>query len=51
MAKQNSGNSFSVFILDDDDWYRDLLGHVAGLNAEYTVKKFSRGKRPDKSVA
>lgn len=42
MAKQNNG-SFSVFILDDDEWYRDLLAHVAALNSEYIVKKFSRG--------
>ena len=43
MAKQNSSNGFSVFILDDDDWYRDLLAYVASLNSEYTVRKFSRG--------
>src|ERR1051325_11048524 len=43
MAKQDSRNGFTVFILEDDDWYRDLLAYVAALNPEFIVKKFSRG--------
>lgn len=45
MEKQNSGsNGFTVFVLEDDDWYRDLLSYVILLNPEYNIKKFSQGK-------
>ncbi|HYV92817.1 MAG TPA: sigma-54 dependent transcriptional regulator [Chitinophagales bacterium] len=49
MAKQNS-NGFTVFILEDDDWYRDLLAYVAALNPEFIVKKFSRGSELIKNL-
>lgn len=45
MAKLNSTQKgFTVFVLEDDDWYRDLLGHVISMNPEFSVKKFSTGK-------
>jgi DNA-binding NtrC family response regulator len=44
MARRyNTEKSFTVFVVEDDDWYRDLLGYVISLNPEYTVKKISRG--------
>ncbi len=43
MAKQGNSTDFLIFILEDDDWYRDLLSYVASLNPEYTVKKFTTG--------
>src|SRR4051812_33182650 len=43
MAKQNNISAFSIFILEDDDWYRDLLSYVISLNPEYSLKKFSSG--------
>jgi len=50
MAKQNSSNGFTVFILEDDDWYRDLLAYVAALNPEFIVKKFSHGSELIKAL-
>ncbi len=50
MAKQTNGAGFLIFILEDDDWYRDLLSYVAALNPEYTVKKFTTGKELLKSL-
>ncbi len=45
MAKQKETTSdFTVFVLDDDNWYRDLLAYVVTINPEFAVKKFSTGK-------
>ncbi len=41
MAKKTN---FLVHIVEDDDWYRDFLGHVISLNPEYEVKKFATAK-------
>jgi DNA-binding NtrC family response regulator len=41
--KDNAGTGFTVFIVEDDDWYRDLLSYVISLNPEYRLKKFSKG--------
>ena len=42
--RNNRSGDFTVFVLEDDDWYRDLLNYVISLNPEYGVKKFSTGK-------
>jgi DNA-binding NtrC family response regulator len=45
MEKQNSRSTgFTIFVLEDDDWYRDLLSYIISLNPEYDIKKFSQGK-------
>jgi len=44
MARKDPNNSeFTVFVVEDDDWYRDLLSYVVSLNPEYQLKKFSSG--------
>ncbi len=32
---------FKVFVVEDDEWYRELLAHTLSLNPDITVKKFS----------
>jgi DNA-binding NtrC family response regulator len=41
--KDQSKSDFAVFIVEDDDWYSDLLSYVVSLNPEYRVKRFGRG--------
>ncbi len=41
---------FTVFVLDDDDWYRDLLAYIVTLNPDFAVKKFSNGNDLLKSL-
>lgn len=41
--KDQSKGDFTVFIVEDDEWYSDLLSYVVSLNPEYRVKRFSRG--------
>lgn len=41
--KDQSKADFTVFIVEDDEWYSDLLSYVVSLNPEYRVKRFSRG--------
>lgn len=36
--------SFKIFILEDDDWYREFLAYVASLNPDFEVKQFATGK-------
>jgi two-component system, NtrC family, response regulator AtoC len=35
---------FKIFIVEDDDWYRELLVHMASLNPDFEVKSFSTAK-------
>ncbi len=35
---------FKIHIVEDDDWYRELLVHMASLNPEFEVKSFSTAK-------
>lgn len=41
--KDQSKADFTVFIVEDDEWYSDLLSYVVSLNPEYRVKRFGRG--------
>ncbi len=41
--KDQSKSDFTVFIVEDDEWYSDLLSYVVSLNPEYRVKRFGRG--------
>ncbi len=35
---------FKIFIVEDDEWYRELLVHVASLNPDFEVKSFSNAR-------
>ena len=35
-----SNKVFTVFVLEDDEWYNKLLVHSISLNPEYQVKNF-----------
>src|ERR1041385_2374492 len=37
-------NKFKVYIVEDDNWYRELLVHMATLNPDFEVKSFSNAK-------
>jgi len=37
-------NSFKVFIVEDDDWYRRMLEHHIGMNPDNDVESFATGK-------
>src|ERR1700741_3576854 len=41
MAKDQK---FKIYIVEDDDWYRELLVHMASLNPDFEVKSFSCAK-------
>lgn len=32
---------FKIFIVEDDDWYRELLVHMASMNPDFEVRSFS----------
>jgi DNA-binding NtrC family response regulator len=36
--------AFSIFIVEDDPWYSEILGYHLGLNPDYKVSKFENGK-------
>ena len=36
-------NSYSIFVVDDDDWYRKLLVYTLELNPDFKVKAFEDG--------
>jgi DNA-binding NtrC family response regulator len=42
MATHN--NSFKIFIVEDDTWYRNFLSYSVGLNPDYVVESFADGK-------
>ena len=35
---------FQIFIVEDDDWYSEILGYHLSLNPDYGVTRFSSGK-------
>ena len=35
---------FRIFVVEDDEWYRELLGYNLELNPDYEVTKFEDGK-------
>ncbi|MEO9869849.1 sigma-54-dependent transcriptional regulator [Ekhidna sp.] len=39
-----SNQSFKVFVVEDDEWYRKLLTHTLSLNPDYVVKAFPDGQ-------
>lgn len=39
-----SDQSFKIFVVEDDDWYRKLLVHTLELNPDHTVKSFPDGE-------
>lgn len=48
-----SEKPFTVFVVEDDDWYRKLLNHTLTLNPDYHVQVFENGaafleKLPDR---
>lgn len=36
--------SFKIFVVEDDDWYRKLLVHTLELNPDHSVKAFADGE-------
>ncbi|MEQ6166912.1 MULTISPECIES: sigma-54 dependent transcriptional regulator [unclassified Ekhidna] len=39
-----SDQSFKIFVVEDDDWYRKLLVHTLELNPDHSVKPFADGE-------
>jgi two-component system, NtrC family, response regulator AtoC len=39
-----AGNSFKIFVVEDNDWYNRLLVHTLSLNPDYEVVGFFNGK-------
>ncbi|SNT17015.1 DNA-binding transcriptional response regulator, NtrC family, contains REC, AAA-type ATPase, and a Fis-type DNA-binding domains [Ekhidna lutea] len=39
-----SEQSFQIFVVEDDDWYRKLLVHTLSLNPDHSVKAFADGE-------
>ncbi|MEQ9467814.1 MAG: sigma-54 dependent transcriptional regulator [Ekhidna sp.] len=39
-----SQQSFKIFVVEDDDWYRKLLVHTLSLNPDHSVKAFPNGE-------
>lgn len=35
---------FRIFIVEDDEWYREFLGHTLSLDPDFEIKKFGTGK-------
>ncbi|MDF2447808.1 MAG: regulator [Bacteroidota bacterium] len=42
--------TFTVFVLEDDEWYNKLLAHTISLNPDYLVKSFFSAKDLFKSI-
>ncbi|MBL7931112.1 MAG: sigma-54-dependent Fis family transcriptional regulator [Bacteroidia bacterium] len=40
-----SEKGFTIFVLEDDEWYNKLLVHSISLNPEYLVKSFSSAEK------
>ncbi|KYG77720.1 MULTISPECIES: sigma-54-dependent transcriptional regulator [Roseivirga] len=38
-----TSNSYTIFVVDDDDWYRKLLVYTLELNPDFNVKAFEDG--------
>lgn len=39
-----AGNSFTIFIVEDDIWYAEILAYHLQLNPDYLIKKFASGE-------
>lgn len=39
-----SGQSFKIFVVEDDEWYRKLLVHTLGLNPDHSIQAFPDGE-------
>lgn len=39
-----SDKEFLIFVVEDDEWYRELLVHTLSLNPDYKVKAFEDGE-------
>lgn len=39
-----SGKPFSIFVVEDNEWYNKLLVHNLSLNPDFSVKSFTTGK-------
>ncbi|MFT7029339.1 MAG: DNA-binding NtrC family response regulator, partial [Marinoscillum sp.] len=39
-----SEKPFTIFAVEDDDWYRKLLHHNLTLNPDYSVETFADGQ-------
>ena len=37
----NDSQSFKIFVVEDDEWYRELLGYNLELNPDYEIHKFA----------
>lgn len=35
---------FSIYVVEDDEWYRELLSHNLSLNPDYEIRKFDNAK-------
>jgi len=40
----DSKSNFSIFIVEDDTWYRNFLSYAVGLNPDYKVESFEDAK-------
>jgi DNA-binding NtrC family response regulator len=40
----DSKSNFSIFIVEDDTWYRNFLSYAVGLNQDYKVESFEDAK-------
>ncbi len=43
--------SFNVYVVEDDEWYRELLAHTLSLNPDFSVRKFSNAAEFLKSLS
>jgi len=40
----NKPEPFRIFVVEDDEWYREFICYILSLNPDYEVKKFETGK-------
>jgi two-component system response regulator AtoC len=43
-AMADSKTNFSIFIVEDDTWYRNFLSYAVGLNPDYKIESFEDAK-------
>src|SRR5687768_9548162 len=37
-------DSFKIFVVEDDDWFREFIAYILSLNPDYEFKRFATGK-------
>jgi two-component system response regulator AtoC len=37
-------SGLKIFVVEDDEWYREFIGYILSLNPDHEVKKFDSGK-------